>query len=300
MKAVPLPFYGKRLNALAKDLFLEHGWDLPEGFRDRACRDPRTFTLGDWQQAKRAEKDPRDVKRVFQEAWAVSDTGAAFAHALEEKGYFLARGDRRGFVALDVEGEVYAVARWTGQKTRDVRAKLGDGADLRSVADTKAHIAATMRPVMSAWQKQLAEKKRRLNARQETARHHLAAEQRAARAGQKTRMDARRTAEARARQARFRRGLSGLWDRLRGDQKRIRRENEQEAWAALKRDREETDALILQHLAARRALKQDQARDRARLNDQRRDLIRDRKQFNEMRRASTQRSRDGPGLVGDP
>ncbi|MEJ8560501.1 hypothetical protein QTO30_04150 [Yoonia sp. GPGPB17] len=30
---------------------------------------------------------------VFHEAWAVSDTKEAFGHALEEKGYVLARGD---------------------------------------------------------------------------------------------------------------------------------------------------------------------------------------------------------------
>ncbi|MEO1711685.1 MAG: relaxase, partial [Pseudomonadota bacterium] len=70
--------------------------------------------LDEWQQARRQGKDAREIKRTFQEAWSVSDTKEAFAHALEEKGYVLARGDRRGFVAVDVHGEVYAVPKWAG------------------------------------------------------------------------------------------------------------------------------------------------------------------------------------------
>ncbi|MEP3346295.1 MAG: hypothetical protein ABJN34_00010 [Litoreibacter sp.] len=33
-----------------------------------------------------------------------------FKNALKGRGYFLARGDRRGFVALDVDGNVHAIA----------------------------------------------------------------------------------------------------------------------------------------------------------------------------------------------
>jgi hypothetical protein len=42
---------------------------------------------------------------------------------MEARGYYLAQGDRRGFVAVDWQGEVYAIAKWAGVKTRDVRAK---------------------------------------------------------------------------------------------------------------------------------------------------------------------------------
>ena len=116
MKVINLPFYKQRLNDVSKDLFLEHGWQLPDGYRDRQNRDPRNFTLDEWQQARRQGKDAREIKRTFQEAWSVSDTKEAFGHALEEKGYVLARGDRRGFVAVDVHGEVYAVPKLAGLK----------------------------------------------------------------------------------------------------------------------------------------------------------------------------------------
>ena len=47
MKAINLPFYKTRLNEVSKDLFLEHGWRLPDGYRDRQQRDPRNFTLAE-------------------------------------------------------------------------------------------------------------------------------------------------------------------------------------------------------------------------------------------------------------
>src|SRR3546814_3048805 len=73
---------------------------------------------------------------------SVSDSTPAFAQALKERGYKLARGDRRGFVAVDMKGEVYAVARWAGVKTKDVRARLGDEKALPSVDQRKQEFAA--------------------------------------------------------------------------------------------------------------------------------------------------------------
>ena len=37
---------------------LEHGWTMPEGLNHSHARDPRNFTLAEWQQAKRIGKDP--------------------------------------------------------------------------------------------------------------------------------------------------------------------------------------------------------------------------------------------------
>src|SRR3546814_10043965 len=124
MKAVPLPLTKNKLREISRELFIEHGWKMPRGLMNSQERDPTNFTLAEYQQAKRAEKDAREIKTVFQDCWAVSDSTPAFAQALKERGYKLARGDRRGFVAVDMKGEVYAVARWAGVKTKDVRARL--------------------------------------------------------------------------------------------------------------------------------------------------------------------------------
>lgn len=45
MKAIPLSYPKKKLIALAKDIFLENGWDLPKGFLNPRLRDPKNFTL---------------------------------------------------------------------------------------------------------------------------------------------------------------------------------------------------------------------------------------------------------------
>lgn len=137
MTAKPLPFFKRTLNAIAKELYLENGWKMPDGFRDSKLRDPRSFTLDEWQQAKRAGLDAREVKSTIQECWAVSDNGPAFAKALEERGLFLAQGDRRGHVAVTIEGEVFAIARMVGKKTKEVAARLGDPKQLRTVADSR-------------------------------------------------------------------------------------------------------------------------------------------------------------------
>jgi hypothetical protein len=108
MTAKPLPFFKTKLRDVAKQLFLENGWRLPQGFVDSQLRDPRNFTLAEWQQAKRGGIDPRQVKAAIYECWAISDSPHAFAAALEERGLFLAKGDRRGHVAVSVGGEVFS------------------------------------------------------------------------------------------------------------------------------------------------------------------------------------------------
>lgn len=254
MTAINLPFYKTRLKEVSKDLILEHGWRLPDCLRDRENRDPRNFTLDEWQQAKRLGKDARDIKRTFQEAWAVSDTGDAFAHALEEKGYVLARGDRGRFVAVDIHGEVYAVLKFTAQKAKQVREKLGDAKDLRSVDEAREYIARSIQPALSRWQTELETKKRKLKDRQERDRRKMVERQRAERQHLKTKLAERRIREVQKRQARFRKGLQGLWDRVRGERRKIREQNELEAWQALQRDQKQTERMIFQHLDERRML----------------------------------------------
>lgn len=125
MKAVNLPFFKIRLNSLSKELFLEHGWTLPDGYRENGWKNPLNFTLAEWQQAKRIDLDPREIKQVFRDAWERSDNLPSFKAALEDRGYFLARGDQRGFVATDIHGEVYSVARMAGVKTKELQSRLG-------------------------------------------------------------------------------------------------------------------------------------------------------------------------------
>ncbi|MCK5518498.1 MAG: AAA family ATPase, partial [Alphaproteobacteria bacterium] len=140
MKAINLPFYKNKLNEISKQLYLEHGWELPKGYIDRQYSNPTNFTLEEWQQAKRAKEDPQVLKALFKQSWEISDNKQAFAQALREYGFMIARGDRRGYVAVDYKGEVYSLSRWTGVKTKELQQKLGDPEKLPSISEAKQAI----------------------------------------------------------------------------------------------------------------------------------------------------------------
>ena len=211
MKAVQLSYDRTRLRAISRELFIEHGWKMPRGLSDTRQRDPRNYTLGEWQQAKRTGQDPKAIKAAIQDAWAVSDGRASFRHALEERGFKLARGDRRGFVAVDVHGEVYSIARQTKVKTKDVKARLGDAVELPSVEEAHQSFAHEMQFSLKAMQERLIEKNERYSQRFEMRRTELVQRQRSERQSLVDQHEARSLDESKARQARFRRGLGGIW-----------------------------------------------------------------------------------------
>ena len=254
MKAVQLSFTKRKLQTISRDIYLEHGWKMPHGLANSENSDPRNFTLAEWQQAKRIGKDPRAIKTAFQDAWAISDSKTAFIHALKERGYRLARGDRRGFVAIDYHGEVYSVSKWTGIKTKQVRTRLGSERELSSVAKVKKQIAKDMLLSVERHTDELDTRTQQHNKEFEQRRHALVERQRGERKSLNDKLKNRHAKESRGRQARFRHGLKGIWDRLRGEHSRIQALNKQEARAAGIRDRDEIDLLIFAHLGERKRL----------------------------------------------
>ncbi len=292
MTAKPLPFFKRTLNAIAKELYLENGWKMPDGFRDAKLRDPRSFTLEDWQQAKRAGIDTREVKSTIQECWASSDSGPAFAKALDERGLFLAKGDRRGHVAVSIEGGVFAIAPQLGKRTKEVVARLGDPKDLRSVADTVRHIGETVTPRLSRYiteakriaanaLKPLAEQKQAMSAAHQGERQKLDRMQRD-----------RQTSEQRERSARIRTGAKGVWDILTGRYFKVRKQNEVEAFFGLQRDRAQRHDLVSAQLKDRAALQSQITVLRERHAKQLLGLYRDASQYRRMMRDG-QFERDG-------
>lgn len=254
MKAVPLSFSKMKLKEVSRDLFHEHGWRMPKGLADKTLKDPANYTLGEWQEAKRKARDPKAVKLAIKDAWAMSDSRGAFEQALAERGFKLARGDRRGFLAVDHQGESFAIPRWAEQKTKDVRARLGPEDQLQTIEEAKAAFARELLPhVQRLRAEELArqQQERERHARKVstmTARH--AQERAALNAAQ----EARSEQEAKDRAARLRGGVLGLWDRISGQRRKIIARNEMDALAAFQRDRDERDAVIFRQLEARRAL----------------------------------------------
>lgn len=254
MTAVPLPFTKRKLTELTRDLYIEHGWEMPAGLIDPSRRDPRNFTLAEWQQAKRQDKDPRAIKSAFQDAWALSDSPAALKAALEERGYNLARGDRRAFVVIDHKLEPYALHKWLGLKVRDVRARLGDGSELPSVDDAKAAMSHNMDAALQRMGDSVSARAAKAKERYDERRLVLVKHQRSQRAALSARQESRRALENQLRQARFRKGLAGVWDRLRGQHGRIAALNARESEHSAHRDQNERDALVSRHLSERRRL----------------------------------------------
>jgi hypothetical protein len=81
----------------------------------------------EWQQAERAGIDPRAFKAAITALYEQSDNGQALKAALEEKGYILAKGDRRDYVIVDEQGQIYSLARQIkGVTARDLREFMAD------------------------------------------------------------------------------------------------------------------------------------------------------------------------------
>tara|TARA_R110001599_G_scaffold318163_1_gene527696 strand:- start:3082 stop:4479 length:1398 start_codon:yes stop_codon:yes gene_type:complete len=275
MTARPLPFFKNRLREVSKQLYLEHGWQMPRGLMDSKERDPRNFTLDEWQQAKRIGRHAGELKSLIQECWAVSDSRAAFAKALEERGLYLAKGDRRAHIALTFEGEAISIPKALGKKTKEVTARLGATDDLASVEQTRQRIATDILPRlkshMDGARAQAVKELTPLDERRRAMRDQHAAERAKVDAGQQVRQEQ----ETRERAGRMRRGMAGLWDRLTGTYAKFRKQNELEALWALQRDREQRHALLHAQQTERQSLQQQIQQARNRHADRLRELHRD-------------------------
>ncbi len=284
MKAIPLPHTKRKLHTLSKDLYRENNWTMPRGFIDSKERDPRNFTHGQWQQAKRIGKDPRDIKTALQDSWAISDNQQSFKSALKEQGYTLARGDRCSFVAIDHRCEVYSLGKkWLGVSVKDIRTKITDEDNLPSVDEAKQQIAQEMQTTLSKLQEQKAQEAKIRLAENAAKRQQLIAQQTKERQIQKQRQDERQQRETTIRQQRFNTGLRGLLDRVSGRYKQLKAQNEQEAYRAAKRDQLERDTLIFEHLLQRRRLDVRQERIKTLNAGRQRRLTQDKQQYRDIR-----------------
>ena len=158
MKAVNIAFDRTKLQALSRQLFMEHGWTMPKGLIDPAHRNPLTYTREEWQQAARTGRSASAIKACLQECWAAADSAKAFNAVLNERGFMLARGDRRGFVAVDVYGEVLSLSRQLGIKTKALEQRLGPPKSLPSVSEAKEKIGKQVSSLFEAYRAELQRK----------------------------------------------------------------------------------------------------------------------------------------------
>lgn len=102
----------------------------------------------EWQQSERGGIGHVQRRAQVKALFEGSDTGLAFKAALEDAGYVLARGDRRGFVILDDHAKVYSLSdQLPGVRAKDLRAFMVeiDLDRLPSVKEARALLRDTAR-----------------------------------------------------------------------------------------------------------------------------------------------------------
>ena len=257
MKAINLPYFKMKLQDISRQLYFQYGWHMPRGLMNKEERNPLNFTLAEWQQAKRLKEDPKVIKKLFQDCWAVSDSKASFEKVLTEYGYYLAKGDRRGFVAIDYRGEVFSLGRWIGLRSKELNARLGKQENLLGTKEVKAQIAQRMRPLLKDYIRKVKDshednltpyrqKKAALQNYHRTERKDLL-----------KRQEERENKEEKKRLQRLPKGFKAVWARLTGKYKKIKAQNEREAERCKARDKNEKQVMIDRQLTDRQNL-QDQ------------------------------------------
>lgn len=255
MKAINLPFYKQKLNDLSKELFLKYDWSLPKGFIDQQYSDPANFTLSEWQQAKRCGHDVKMIKALFRKAWEQSDCKQAFVNALKGYGFELAKGDRRGYVAIDYKQNVFSLSRYSGIKTKELQNRLGKPDTLSSVLEIKKEIGMKMTDTLHTYIREIKTSKEKdlepyKNAAKEMTRQHAAA-----RNTLQTRQKERWKHEETKRHDRLPKGLlKKALSFFKGEYSQIKKQNEFETIKNAQRDQQERDALIHTQLNERQKL----------------------------------------------
>lgn len=222
IRAVQLSYTKRKLQEISRDLYIQHDWTMPKGFLDQQSTNPLNYTLAQWQQAKRRGKDPKHIKAALQDSWAVSDTQQALSAALLERGYYLAKGDRRSFVAVDSFGEVYALPKWLGLKPNAIKAKMNDPNHLPSVTEAQQRNAERMAAHLKTLQ---TEQNNVITERQQQTANKIQAmtkSHRKERANLRQSLEMRQAQLIKEHQRQLKTGWRGVWQRITGQRKRIR------------------------------------------------------------------------------
>jgi len=202
------------------------------------------FTRAEWQQAARTGQNPKAIKASLQECWATSDNKSSFCQALQQRGY----------VVVDIYGEVYSLSRQLGLKTKEIGQRLGNKELLPSVSEIKDKVS---KQLTNLFQNFLIEQKKEqqkymhplLENKQDMTKQH-----RVDRASQKSYQQKRWQHEEQVRASKIRKGIKGFWDKLTGHYWKQHKQNETETQQALTHDRHECEDLIQNQLIQRQIL----------------------------------------------
>jgi hypothetical protein len=135
MKAVQIAHDRLKLRTVARDFCRDHGLELPEGMKpgkSKGSRRDRFNTRATQENyAERQQQERTGIPKAERMAdiatcWKETSNGAAFVHALQSKGYYLARGDSRDYVVVDLHGEIHSLSKQLkgAAKSKEMRERL--------------------------------------------------------------------------------------------------------------------------------------------------------------------------------
>jgi hypothetical protein len=134
IKAVEISHDRLKLRTVARQFCRDHGLELPNGMKPGKSRNSRVGNfntgaqenLGERQQKERTGI-PKDQRMAdIAGCWRETGDDAAFVQAMKAKGYYLAQGDSRDYVVVDLHGEVHSLSRQLGgvAKAKELRNRL--------------------------------------------------------------------------------------------------------------------------------------------------------------------------------
>jgi len=275
MIAIDQPYFKNKLQVISKQLYLDHGWELPQGFIDKNQKNPLNYTRAEWQQAARTGQSPKTIKAALQECWASSDNKKSFTQALQEHGYYLAKGDRRGFVAVDIHGEVYSLTRQINRKKKEIENRIGKAENLPSVDKVKDNISGKISKLFKTFLTEQSKDHQKALKPLLKTKQAMTLQHRKDRAAQQVWQEQRTHKEQLIRASKIRKGFKGIWDKLNGKYWKTRKSNEKETAQMQARDQNEREDLIQKQLSQRRPLQVQLNGLEAKHEKDRQNLVRD-------------------------
>lgn len=141
MKAIDPGLFALKMRDEARKLEVEFGLQQVSN-APNADRLTKSAKRGEFEQARRLDTDLDAIRNGIRQAWDRSDDGQSFQAAIGDRGWILARGDRREFVVVDHMGGDHALGRRVcGVTAGEVKTRLGGDefkATLPTVDEAKA------------------------------------------------------------------------------------------------------------------------------------------------------------------
>ncbi len=141
LKAVHMGQDYYKLRSCAQELAKTFKLTLPNGLKpenEKAKSANDNYDLG---KSHGNGRDPQSIKErkvLLTKLWQEADTAKSFQEAIYNAGYVIAKGQKRGFVIVDQEGEVHSLARQIeGVKTKQIKVRLAEPNTYPSVEQAK-------------------------------------------------------------------------------------------------------------------------------------------------------------------